>query len=154
MIAGAIDWLLQSLLMGVGNGAVGRALLPLGARGPAENDPQPLRVVAMTKVLVRPLRAAGHEVLGPEALTGGQVPDAVCAVIGKEELGARLSDWAQAVRPGGMVVLLTRRGKVPRPRLCAAMLHAGLGEVTQAGAGATLVTAGRAARHIRMSVAI
>ena len=137
MLPRVMDWLVQGLRLGGKNGALGRALGPPGPR-PA------LRVVAVSTSLVRPLRDGGHEVLGEEGL-GGK-PDAVCAVAGPRDLGPTLLSWAQAVRPGGRVVLVTRRGRIRRSLICASMLHAGLGEITQEGVGTALVTAGRVRR--------
>jgi hypothetical protein len=139
MIAGVMDWLVQSLRLGAESGVLGRALMPLSS-GMGR-----LRVVAVSPLLVRPLRLCGYEVLGLEALDRPPRPDAICALCGPEDLGPLLSGWARAVRPGGMVVLVTRRGRVARSLLCAAMLHAGLAGITQRGAGATLITTGLSA---------
>lgn len=141
MIGGMLDFLVHNLRLGADRALLGQLLRPAAEAG------RPPRVLAPGGHLGRRLRAAGFEVLeadGPEPL------DAVCAPLRQAELGPlllELSGWADKVRPGGLVLLVSRRGRPRRQTLCAAFLHAGLADPVQRTAGVAVVTAGRVLRR-------
>lgn len=110
----------------------------------------PLRVLALDARLRRPLRAAGCAVVVDEAPypaeripTGPELADALCALLTTTELIPLVRGYARRVRLGGLVVLCSRPSFPARPRLAAALLHAGLTEVVQVPAGRVVLTAGR-----------
>jgi hypothetical protein len=115
--------------------ALRRVLLPLRKGGEA----QPLRVWTPSSELLPSLRAAGCEVTVEEV---AELSDVSCAARPKSELLEGIYALKERTRPGGMVVLVTRRGRPTRSRLCAAFLHAGLREPVQRTAGMSVITAG------------
>ncbi|MCS6915073.1 MAG: hypothetical protein RMK29_12405 [Myxococcales bacterium] len=129
-----LDFFLRNLQPG-GGALLLRQLLERAAQGG-----QPLRVLAPGGHLRRPLRAAGcqvHERVDHEPL------DAVCATAWRSDLTQQLAGWARLVRPGGVVVLVTPRGRPLRQVVCAAFLHAGLADPVQHTAGVAVLTSGR-----------
>jgi hypothetical protein len=139
VIGELLDFMVQLLHLGADRPALQKVLRPL-----YEGD-RPLRVLLSGGALARPLRAAGCEVYEAQKGPPPAPPDVICASGVRGDLRAALQEWAEQVRPGGMVVLVTRRGHPTRARLCAALLHAGLVEPVQRAAGFSVITAGRAA---------
>lgn len=127
MISGLFEWLAQGLRLGVAGPALRRALRPL--------EP-PLSALCVDAPLSGLLRAQGVTVPAPGT------PDVVLGGAAPGELDAALRGYAERVCPGGRVVLVTRRGRFPLTRLCAAFLHAGLGDLWQETAGLLVLTAG------------
>lgn len=139
MIGEMLEFLLANLHLGADRTLLGQLLLRAAEPG------RPLRVLAPDGHLARPLRAAGCEVVDGVGL-GDRPADAVCAALQGGDLVQSLSGWAAEVRPGGLVLLVSRRGRPRRQALCAAFLHAGLAEPVQRTAGVAVVTTGRVAR--------
>lgn len=113
-----------------------------------------LRVVALDPRLVRPLRAAGCQVVledpkGPvpaAPVPGGERFDALCLRPQRPLSGDELRAYARRVREGGLVVVCSaagRAGGARRWQLAAPFLHAGLADVVQRVVGRYVVTAGQ-----------
>ena len=102
----------------------------------------PLRVLTPDEKLSKPIRSAGCVVVVEEAATS-QGADALCLLLRDERTLDGLDAKAACVRSGGMVILCSRPGQLPRQQLTAACLHAGLFDVVQLSAGRYLLTAGQ-----------
>ena len=137
-LTGALSGALGRLRHGVDGRGLGRAL----DADRTDEDGSPRRVLALDARLARALRQAGVSVLRPEETA---VPHAACAWLGPQDGDPvdALRALAARVRPGGIVALCTPPRAVPRTRLSAAGLHAGLRDLTQQRAGRVLITAGR-----------
>lgn len=137
-LTGALSGALGRLRHGVDGRGLGRAL----DADRTDEDGSPRRVLALDARLARALRQAGVSVLRPEEAA---VPHAACAWLGPQDGDPvdALRALAARVRPGGIVALCTPPRAVPRTRLSAAGLHAGLRDLTQQRAGRVLITAGR-----------
>ena len=114
-----------------------------------------LRVVALDPRLVRPLRAAGCQVVleDPQASErpSGERFDALCLRPLRLPSGDELQAYARRVREGGLVVVCSaagRSGGARRWQLAAAFLHAGLADVVQRVVGRYVVTAGQVPRSL------
>ena len=132
MFGGMLDFLVQNLHLGADRTLLGKLLSRAAEPG------RPLRVLAPDGHLARPLRAAGCEVI-----EDGGPADALCAALQPGDLVSDLSAFAEQVRPGGLVLVVSRRGRPRRQALCAVFLHAGLAEPVQRTAGVAVVTTGR-----------
>jgi hypothetical protein len=102
----------------------------------------PLRVLTPDEKLSKPIRSAGCVVVVEEAATS-QGADALCLLLRDERTLDGLDAKTACVRSGGMVILCSRPGQLPRQQLTAACLHAGLFDVVQLSAGRYLLTAGQ-----------
>ncbi|MBL8632867.1 MAG: hypothetical protein JNM40_06545 [Myxococcales bacterium] len=102
----------------------------------------PLRVLTPDEKLSKPLKSAGCAVV-VEAVPTSQGADALCLWLHDEHTISGLEAQLACVRSGGLVILCSRPGQLPRHRLTAAFLHAGLSEVVQLDAGRYLLTAGQ-----------
>lgn len=105
----------------------------------------PLRVLTPDERLSKPLKAAGCAVVVEEAQKGGGsslAADALCLLLHDRSTLDSLPHQIDRVRAGGMVVLCSSPGRLPRQLLTAAFLHAGLSEIVQLPAGRYLLTAG------------
>lgn len=116
-----------------------------------------LRVVALDPRLLRPLRAAGCQVvledpqLPPRELPPGERFDALCLRPLRLPSGDELRAYARRVREGGLVVVCSaagRSGGARRWQLAASFLHAGLADVVQRVVGRYVVTAGQVPRSL------
>lgn len=116
-----------------------------------------LRVLALDPRLVRPLRAAGCQVVledrQPPVPAGppGERFDALCLRPLQLPSGDELRAYGRRVREGGLVVVCTaagRSGGARRWQLAAAFLHAGLADVVQRVVGRYVVTAGQVPRAL------
>lgn len=134
MLSGMLDFFMHNLQLGGGSPLLRQIL------GRAAQAGRPLRVLAPGGHLRRPLSAAGYEV---HERIGDEPMDAVCATAWRSDLTQELAAWARLVRPGGVVVLVTPRGRPLRQVVCAAFLHAGLVDPVQHTAGVAVLTAGR-----------
>lgn len=105
----------------------------------------PLRVLTPDERLSKPIKAAGCSVVVEEARAGssaGLAADALCLLLHDRTTLDSLVGQVERVRSGGMIVLCSRPGRLPRQLLTAAFLHAGLSEIVQMPAGPYLLTAG------------
>lgn len=138
MFESMLEFLVQSLHLSADEPALRKLLRPLSG------GERPPRVLSVGGALSRPLRAAGCEVFTEETADKAEPLDAICAAVSPLALIPTLTEWSARVRPGGMVLLVTRRGRPTRARLCAGFLHAGLRDPVQRTAGVSIITAGLA----------
>jgi hypothetical protein len=136
MLEGTLEYVLQGLRLGAEMAVVKEVLRPLA------EDGRRLRVLHLSGHLRRPLLQAGHDVLSRDRLPPGEAPDVVCA-LAERDLIPGVVRLSQQVRPGGLVLLLSRRGQPARSALCAALLHAGLTDPVQRTTRMAVLTAGR-----------
>jgi hypothetical protein len=72
----------------------------------------------------------------------GLAADALCLLLHDRTTLDSLVGQVERIRSGGMVILCSRPGRLPRQLLTAAFLHAGLSEIVQIPAGQYVLTAG------------
>lgn len=106
----------------------------------------PLRVLTPDERLSKPLKSAGCAVVvepTDAAASASLAVDALCLLLRDRATLDGLPGLVDRVRSGGMVVLCSRPGRLPRQQLTAAFVHAGLVDIVQLAAGRYLLTAGR-----------
>ena len=106
----------------------------------------PLRVLTSDDRLTKPLQQAGCVVVVDDLASSSSpslAVDALCLRLRDRAGLATLPSLAERVRSGGMVVLCTRSGSLPRQLLTASCIHAGLVDIQQQTAGRYLLTCGR-----------
>ncbi len=105
----------------------------------------PLRVLTTDEALCKPLKAAGCAVVVKHQFDGmtGLSVDALCVFAKKRDLPVDLDRYLSQVRSDGMIVICSRTGRIPRQAVTATLLHLGLVDIVQFGAGRYVLTAGR-----------
>lgn len=154
MRASLLEFMSQGLRLGIGSEALSQVLRPLLHQ---TARPRALVLEGVSGRWARALLLLGCEVRreagplptalapGPEATAPPAQADLLCAGPLPGDPIRGLRELAAAVRPGGMVLLMTGRriARADRAALCAAFLHAGLAAPVQQAAGMSLLTAGR-----------
>jgi len=105
----------------------------------------PLRVLTPDEPLSKPIKAAGCSVVVEDAQptsASSLAADALCLLLHDRKTLDSLVHQVERIRSGGMVILCSRPGRLPRQLLTAAFLHAGLSEIVQIPAGQYVLTAG------------
>lgn len=131
--ANIADFFLDSLELGPRPQMLQSLLMPIKSSRP--------RVLLYGGLLRRSLRKIDCHLETPNTKTE-ETPDVICGQKLHKDLRTTLLQWKSQLTSGGLVLLVSFRSEMPKEKICAAFLHAGLREPVQEMTRALILTAG------------